>query len=114
MVPLITSSRLIALPKGNGDVRPIAIGETLRRLSAKAICLQLRSSFSSYFSPQQHGVATRGGSEMLVHHVQRLLEENPEFGVLKTDISNAFSCVSRKHLLQEVAAHFSELYGHVN
>ena len=113
MVPLITSSRLIALPKGNGDVRPIAIGETLRRLSAKAICLQLRSSFSSYFSPQQHGVATRGGSEMLVHHVQRLLEENPEFGVLKTDISNAFNCVSRKHLLQEVAAHFSELYGHV-
>ena len=58
-------------------------------------------------------MATRGGSEMLVHHVQRLLEENPEFGVLKTDISNAFNCVSRKHLLQEVAAHFSELYGHV-
>ena len=113
VIPLIASSRLIALPKGNGDVRPIAIGETLRRLTAKVICLQLRPSFSSYFSPLQHGVATRGGSEMLVHHVQRLLEENPEFGVLKTDVSNAFNSVSRQHLLQEVASHFPELYGHV-
>ena len=58
-------------------------------------------------------MATRGGSEMLVHHVQRLLEENPEFGVLKTDVSNAFNNVSRQHLLQEVASHFPELYGHV-
>ena len=58
-------------------------------------------------------MATRGGSEMLVHHVQRLLEENPEFGVLKTDVSNAFNSVSRQHLLQEVASHFPELYGHV-
>ena len=40
-VPLLSCSRLIALPKLNGDVRPIAIGETLRRLSAKAICFQL-------------------------------------------------------------------------
>ena len=49
---------------------------------------------------------------MLVHHVQRLLEENPEFGVLKTDVSNAFNSVSRQHL-QEVGSHFPELYGHV-
>ena len=42
-----------------------------------------------------------------------MLEENPEFGVLKTDVSNAFNSVSRQHLLQEVASHFSELFSHV-
>ena len=30
VIPMIALSRLIALPKGNGDVRPIGIGETLR------------------------------------------------------------------------------------
>ena len=37
VISVIGSFRLIALPKGNGDVRPIAIGETLRQLTAKAI-----------------------------------------------------------------------------
>ena len=112
-IPLIASSRLIALPKGNGDVRPIAIGQTLRQLTAKAIVYSSRPRFPSIFSSLQHGVATRGGSEMLVHHVQRLLEENPEFGVLKTDVSIAFISVSRQPFLQEVNSHFPELFGHV-
>ena len=46
---------------------------------------------------------------MLVHHVQRLLEDNPEFGVLKTDVSNAFKSVSRQHFLQEVNSHFLDM-----
>ena len=37
VISVIGSSRIIALPKGNGDVRLIAIGETLRQLTAKAI-----------------------------------------------------------------------------
>ena len=61
--------RLIALRKSNGDVRPIAIGETLRRVTAKAICLQKRDDFSDYFQPLQHGVATPSGQELLSHHI---------------------------------------------
>ena len=37
VIPLIASSRLIALPKGNGDVRPIAIGETLPIFTAPVL-----------------------------------------------------------------------------
>ena len=69
MARLYTVSRLIALPKGNGDVRPITIGETLRRLTAKIICLQLKSDLATYFASLQHGVTTPGGSEMSVHHI---------------------------------------------
>ena len=50
---------------------------------------------------------------MLVHHIQMLLESDPELGVLKTDISNAFNCVSRQQLLNEVVAHFPEVHTHV-
>ena len=51
VVPLLSASRLIALPKANSDVRPIAIGEVLRRITAKAICLQKNASFSCHFAP---------------------------------------------------------------
>ena len=48
---VISSSRLIASPKENGDARPIAIGECLWRLTAKVICIQKSHSiriFSQY------------------------------------------------------------------
>ena len=41
---LMSTARLIALPKPNGDARPLAIGEVLRRLTAKAICSQRRDN----------------------------------------------------------------------
>ena len=72
--PLLSSSRLIALPKANGDVRPIAIGETWRRVTARAICFQKRKEFADYFTPLQHGVSVEGGAELLVQQVQLLME----------------------------------------
>ena len=110
---LVTASRLIAIPKPNGDVRPIAIGEALRRLTAKSICVQKKDSFIQLFSPLQHGVATKGGTELLVHQVQLLLEENKDWIVLKSDMRNAFNSVSRSHLLNEVARAFPDIFGHV-
>ena len=48
---LSSSSRLIALPKPNGDVRPIAIGESIRRLTARTICSQKRKGFLKFYVP---------------------------------------------------------------
>ena len=77
IAPLCTALRLIALPKGNRDVRPIAIGETLRRLievrSSNLLCSL--STWGNYRTP--------GGSEMLVHHIQMLLELDSELRILK-------------------------------
>ncbi len=111
---LLSSSRLIALPKPNGDVRPIAIGETLRRLTAKAMCMQKRSDFANFFHPLQHGVATDGGLEMLVHHVQLLLEEDCDRIFVKTDVKNAFNSVHRQHLLEQVSSRHPDILHHVS
>ena len=43
---LLSSSRLIAIPKPNSDVRPIAIGECIRRLTARALCVQMKAHFA--------------------------------------------------------------------
>ena len=69
---LLSASRLIALSKCNGDVRPIAIGECLRCITARAICRQEREAFADYFCPIQHGVSTSSGSELLAHHIKLL------------------------------------------
>ena len=45
---LLSASRLIALPKSNGDVRPIAVGECVRRLTTKVLCLQKKESFAAF------------------------------------------------------------------
>ena len=114
VVKLLSASRLIALPKLNGDVRPIAIGECIRRLTAKVLCLQKKESFAAYFSPLQHGVAIEGGSELLLHHLSVLAEAHPDWVVLKTDLKNAFNSVERSHLLPEVAKIFPDIYRHVH
>ena len=84
----------------SNDVRPIAIGEVLRRATAKAIC---STSFLSFFAPIQHGIAMPGGAEFLLHHIQLLLEYHPEWAVLNTDVEKAFNSVSRISLMQQVA-----------
>ena len=37
LATFLCGANLVALPKGNGKVRPIAIGETLRRLVARIL-----------------------------------------------------------------------------
>ena len=111
---LLSSARLIALPKASGDVRPIAIGEVLRQVTAKAICCQLKKSLSAFFAPIQHGVATDNGSELVVNHIRLLLEFNKDWTILKTDVKNAFNSIRRSHLLQKVYESFPQIYNHVS
>ena len=110
---LLSASRLVALRKSNNEVRPIAIGESLRRLTARAICLQMKDTFADFFSPVQHGVSTECGTELLSHHVQLLLEANPDWVVLKTDVKNPFYSLDRCQLLKEVSLSFPDLFYHV-
>ena len=69
IIPLLSGSRLIVLPKSNDDVRPITIGEVFRRVAARTICEQQSAIFSAHFSPVQHGITTPGGAELLTHHI---------------------------------------------
>ena len=60
-------ARLCALKKGENDVRPIAAGETIRRLVSKAACSSVRMKAGKYFEAQQYRVATRAGAERIIH-----------------------------------------------
>ena len=88
----------MALNKPDGGLRPIAIGETIRRLVSKCCCEATTEDAKRVFGSLQIGVATQGGGEAAIHAVRRLVEElgkDPEKIMLKVDFSNAFNMVDR-------------------
>ena len=95
------------------DLRPIVVGETLRRLTEKCLCIISRAKASEFFDPFQLGVAYPAGAEKLVHCFPRCISEHwgdREFVACKVDLKNAFNEVSRQALLEECATHFPELF----
>ena len=94
------------------DIRPIAVGETLRRLTAKCLCLTIREKARDLFQPLQVGVACRSGSERITHGLRKFIDDHwddDDFAVFKVDMRNAFNMVSRQAILDECATFFPEI-----
>ena len=94
------------------DIRPIAVGEVLRRLTGKCLCAVIKQRVIDFFEPIQFGVACPMGSEKVVHGIRSCVERfwnDMDFSVMKVDFKNAFNLVSRDAVLQECAKHFPDL-----
>ena len=101
LVGLLASSRLIAISKETGGgVRPIAMGECLYRVVARALSIELRSELQAFFEPDQFAVATPGGCEALVWGVRAFTDAHPQTAVLQVDISNAFNSINRAAIFE--------------
>ena len=105
---------LTPLRKNDDGVRPIAVGESLRRLVGK--CLVRHEDASSHiegtFLSNQVGVGISGGAEAVSHSVSYLVDEygqDPDLALLKIDFENAFNSVSRAALLDAVQTEFPSL-----
>ena len=88
------SNRLIALDKCP-RVRPIGIGETLRRVIGKAICSATRADCGGI----------KSGIEGAIHAMNDLYLQNctsSDWGVLLVDASNAFNSLNRAALLWNI------------
>jgi hypothetical protein len=104
--PLCTAT-LIPLKKKDGGIRPIAVGETLRRLVGKAL-LQLPDVKRELeaLKPRQCGVGVPFAAEMMGMAVQRLadgvLPEHISAAWLQVmvDVKNAYNTLSRVAMLQ--------------
>ena len=94
------------------DVRPIAVGETLRRLAGKCVCAILKEKVADFFHPLQYGVACQAGAEKVIHQVRDCIEEHwmdDNFVLFKVDMKNAFNLVSRQSILEECTTFYPEL-----
>ena len=105
-------AQVCVLLKEKGGVRPIAIGNTLRRLTFKICNTGLVSNAIQYFLPLQFGVGMKGGAEGTFHSLRFFLKENmgSDNAVLKIDFKNAFNLVDRKCLLDVIADKFPDAF----
>lgn len=107
---------LTALRKRDAGIRPIAVGETLRRLVGKVLMTRSKAEAVQLLAPSQLGVSVRGGAEVVVHTVHHLFREfghENELGLLQLDFENAFNLVNRQAVLRAVRKHFPELTAYV-
>lgn len=110
--PYLYGASLTALMKKNGGIRPIAVGNTWRRLSAKIACRRVASVLSNLFLPNQLGVGIPNGAEA-GSHAARIYYTSKHNGVrvfLKIDVKNAFNEIRRDALLWKVKSTVPEIY----
>ena len=75
----------------DGGLRPIAVGNLLRRLTSKLVASELARRAAGHLAPNQLGVGLRGSCKSIFHTVKQALEEDPSKWVLQEDFKNAFN-----------------------
>ena len=98
--PLI-ACRLIAMDKCPG-VRPIGIGEVVRRILSKAILSVIRYDIQEAVGSHQLCVGQKSGCEAAIHVLEELFHEDTTEGILLIDASNAFNNLNRQATLMNV------------
>ena len=113
--PFFFGANLTAIQKKGGGIRPIAVGCTLRRLSAKVAGGRVLKEMGNLLAPQQLGFGVRGGGEAAVHAVRLFLHDlDPSKSVLKLDFKNAFNSIYRDKMLEAVIQHVPQIYPFVH
>ena len=108
---LLLASRLIALEKPQGGVRPIAIGETFLRLSSIYALLTAQNA-ADLLAPLQIGVGISGGAE-IPGHSSRPDFCNPDVVTAQVDLQNAFNLAHRNDMVHAVADKLPSLLPYV-
>jgi len=109
--PFLYGAQLHGLRKNNGDLRPITVGCTYRRLVAKVCLRPYMSRLCDLFQPSQLGVGTPRGCEAAVHATRSFMTQTQgEKVLLKLDVKNAFNSIRRDKVLQAAHTHLPEIY----
>ena len=97
-ISALVACRLIALDKCPG-VRPIGVGETVRRVIGKSIATVLRSEIQQAAGPLQVCAGHLSGCEAAVHSMHRVFQSSISEGVILVD---AFNSLNRETALRNI------------
>ena len=115
MVPVVSATKGVALPKPAADLRPIGMGCKLRLVStsysnslhsrkyksedpdAREIPDEaVQREWSDFFlKHQQYGISVAGGLEAMIHTIRLYTELMPHRVLIKLDLKNAFNMFKR-------------------
>ena len=96
------AARLIPLAKGASDIRPIGIGESLRRVCSKAVTKALATDIQDATGGIQMCCGLAGGCEAAVHTVKEVFAADEVDAILLVDASNAFNSLNRGAALHNI------------
>lgn len=96
-----TCSRLVAIDKNPG-VRPVGIGEVVRRIVGKVALRVISKDLRRVAGNVQLCVGQRAGIESAIHELRSSFNSSTEQCVLQIDAKNAFNTVNRSLALRNV------------
>ena len=102
-ISALVACRLIALDKDPG-VRPIGIGEVVRRVMSKAILGVLKSEILEVAGSRQMCAGQDSPCESIVHSLRSLFDSGSVDGLLIVVASNAFNALNRSLALRNILA----------
>ena len=100
-IEALTACRLIPLNKNPG-IRPIGIGEVLRRIIGKSITWVLRDEIQEAAGPLQVATGLNAGAEAAIHAMRTIFAQDSTEAVILVDASNAFNSLNRRVALHNI------------
>ena len=94
--------RLIPLDKNPG-VRPIGIGEVIRRIIGRSITECIKTDLKLLGSNYQLCLGQKCGIEYAIHALRDAYQKDENQGILLIDAENAFNSLNRELALKNVA-----------
>ena len=98
----ILNSRLIPLRNSHNGVRPIGIGEVLRRIIGRCVMKVLKEDVQEAAGNLQTCTGKQAGAEAAIHAMRNIFNEEDCEAVLLIDASNAFNTINRKAMLHNI------------
>ena len=86
----------------NPGLRPIGIGQVLRRIASKVVVSYVREDIISAVGSLQVCAGQEAGCESLVHAMQKTYEDQSSEAVLLGDASNAFNTINKNAFLHNI------------
>ena len=99
--------RMVPLDKGetkdgNPGVRPIGVGEVLRRLVGKLLIGVIKDDITTAAGPTQTCTGVKAGIEAAIHTMRNVFEDTSTEAILLVDAENAFNNLNRDAALQNI------------
>ena len=97
------SNCLIPLDKDEGAVRPIWVGEVIRRIMGKCVMSVTKQDMIDACRSLQVCAGHKSGSEAAVHAMRSVFDADDTDAVLLIDASNAFNSLNRAAALHNIS-----------
>ena len=97
----VMACRLVPLDKNPG-LRPIGIGEVIRRIIGKTVMAVLKEDIGEASGNLQMCAGKPAGAEAAIHALKDIFDKEDAEAVIMVDATNAFNLLNRRVLLQNV------------